>query len=123
MSDLYWILILGGLHDFFVACMIISIGVFLSFFIITIAAGAKRKEDVREKSLNILAASSIVVILCALLTIMIPSKKELYVIYGVGGTIEYLKSNPNAKELPDKCIKALERWADSVNEENNKDSE
>lgn len=119
MSDLYWILILGGLHDFFVACMIISIGVFLSFSIITIAAGAKRKEDVREKSLNILAASSIVVVLFALLTIIIPSKKEL----GVGSTIEYLKSNPNAKELPDKCIKALVRWADSVNEENNKDSE
>lgn len=118
MSDLYWILILGGLHDFFVACMIISIGVFLSFFIITIATEAKRKEDVREKSLNILVASSIVVVLCVLLTIIIPSKKEL----GVGSTIEYLKSNPNAKELPDKCIKALERWADSVNKENNKDS-
>lgn len=114
---------LGGLHDFFVACMIISIGVFLCFFIITIATEAKRKEDAREKSLNILAASSIVVVLCVLLTIMIPSKKELYMIYGVGGTIEYLKSNPNAKEIPDKCIKALERWADSVNEENNKDSE
>lgn len=123
MSDLYWILTLGGLHDFFVACMIISICVFLCFFIITIATEAKRKEDAREKSLNILAASSIVVVLCVLLTIMIPSKKELYMIYGVGGTIEYLKSNPNAKEIPDKCIKALERWADSVNEENNKDSE
>lgn len=103
--------------------MIISICVFLCFFIITIATEAKRKEDAREKSLNILAASSIVVVLCVLLTIMIPSKKELYMIYGVGGTIEYLKSNPNAKEIPDKCIKALERWADSVNEENNKDSE
>lgn len=114
---------MGGLHDFFVACMIISICVFLCFFIITIATEAKRKEDAREKSLNILAASSIVVVLCVLLTIMIPSKKELYMIYGVGGTIEYLKSNPNAKEIPDKCIKALERWADSVNEENNKDSE
>lgn len=123
MSNLYWILTLGGLHDFSVACMIISIGVFLCFFIITIATEAKRKEDAREKSLNILAASSIVVVLCVLLTIMIPSKKELYMIYGVGGTIEYLKSNPNAKEIPDKCIKALERWADSVNEENNKDSE
>lgn len=112
---------LGGLHDFFVACMIIYIGVFLCFFIITIATEAKRKEDAREKSLNALAASSIVVVLCVLLTIMIPSKKELYLIYGVGGTIEYLKSNPNAKELPDKCIKALERWADdNIGDDNKK---
>lgn len=123
MSDLYWILTLGGLHNFFVACLIISIGMFICFFIITIETESKGEEEKQEKSLNITAASSIVVILCALLTIMIPSKKELYVIYGVGGTIEYLKSNPNAKEIPDKCIKALERWADSVNEENNNNSE
>lgn len=123
MSDLYWIFTLGGLHDFFVACLVISIGIFISFFIITAIADSKGDEDTQEKALNIAAASFIVVILSTLLMIMIPSKKELYVIYGVGSTIEYLKSNPNAKELPDKCIKALERWADSVNEENNKDSE
>lgn len=123
MSDLYWIFTLGGLHDFFVACLVISIGMFISFFIITAIADSKGDEDTQEKALNIAAASFIVVILSTLLMIMIPSKKELYVIYGVGSTIEYLKSNPNAKELPDKCIKALERWADSVNEENNKDSE
>lgn len=123
MSDLYWFLILGSLHDFFVACLVISIGMFISFFIITAIADSKGDEDTQEKALNIAAASFIVVILSTLLMIMIPSKKELYVIYGVGSTIEYLKSNPNAKELPDKCIKALERWADSVNEENNKDSE
>ena len=43
-------------------------------------------------------------------------------IYDVGSAIEYLKSNQNAKELPDKCIKELERLADEVNKENNKDS-
>lgn len=123
MSDLYWILTLGGLHNFFAACLVISIGMFICFFIITAVADSKGDGDTQEKAINIAAASSIIVVLCVLLTIMIPSKKELYLIYGVGGTIEYLKSNPNAKEIPDKCIKALERWADSVNEENNKDSE
>lgn len=123
MSDLYWIFTLGGLHDFFVACLVISIGMSFSFFIITAIADSEGDKDTQEKALNIAAASFIVVILSTLLMIMIPSKKELYVIYGAGSAIEYLKSNPNAKELPDKCIKALERWADSVNEENNKDSE
>lgn len=123
MSDLYWIFTLGGLHDFFVSCLVISIGMFICFFIITAVAESKCDEDTQEKALNITSASFIAVILCTLLTIIIPSKKDLYVIYGVGGAIEYLKSNPNAKELPDKCIKALERWADCVNEENNKDSE
>lgn len=122
MSDLYWILTLGGLHNFFMACLVISIGMFICFFIITAAADSKGDEDTKEEALNITSASFIAVVLCVLLTIMIPSKKELYLIYGVGSTIEYLKSNPNTKELPDKCIKALERWADSVNEGNSKDS-
>lgn len=122
MSDLYWIFTLGGLHNFFAACLVISIGMFICFFIITAVADSKGDGDTQEKALNIAAASFIVVILCTLLTIFIPSKKELYMIYGVGSTIEYLKSNPNAKELPDKCVKALERWADE-DKENDKDSE
>lgn len=82
------------------ACLVISIGMFISFFIITAVADSKGDEDTQEKALNIATASFIAVVLCVLLTIMIPSKKELYMIYGVGGTIEYLKSNPNAKDPP-----------------------
>ena len=122
MSDLYWILTLGDLHNFFVACLVFSIGMFIYFFIITAVVDSKGDKDTQEKELNIATASFIAVILCTLLTIAIPSKKELYMIYGVGGTIEYLKSNPNAKEIPDKCVKALERWEDEFNKENNKDS-
>ena len=36
----------------------------------------------------------------------------------IGGTIDYIKSNDTAKQLPDKCIKALDKWADNINEEN-----
>ena len=32
MSDLYWTLTLGDLHNFFVACLVISIGMFICFF-------------------------------------------------------------------------------------------
>ena len=49
----------------------------------------------------------------------IPSTEQLYMIYGVGGTIDYLKENPTAKELPDKCIKALDTWVDNLNKEGN----
>lgn len=123
MSDLYWILTLGDLHNFFAACLVISIGMFIYFFIIATVADSKCDGDTQEKkALNIAASSFIVVIICTLLTIFIPSKKELYMIYGVGITIEYLKYKPNAKNLPDKCVNALERWADEFNKENNKDS-
>lgn len=42
--------------------------------------------------------------------IFIPSKKELLTIYGVGTSIEYLKQNETAKQLPDKAIIAIDKW-------------
>lgn len=33
-------------------------------------------------------------------------------IYGVGSTIDYIKENPTAKQLPDKCVKILDKWVD-----------
>lgn len=52
------------------------------------------------------------------MNIFIPTTNEALLIYGVGGTIDYVKSNKTAKQLPDKCIKALDKWADNINEEN-----
>ena len=44
-------------------------------------------------------------------------KNDALLIYGVGGTIDYVKSNETAKQLPDKYIKALDKWVDNLNEE------
>jgi hypothetical protein len=56
--------------------------------------------------------------------LFVPTTKEALVIYGVGGTIDYLKENPTAKQIPDKCIKALDKWVDSLAEEKkNKEEE
>ena len=48
----------------------------------------------------------------------IPSTKEAMLIYGIGGTLDYIKSNDKAKQLPDKCIDALTRYVDSIEKEN-----
>lgn len=54
-----------------------------------------------------------------LIEVFIPTTKEALVIYGVGGTVDYLKANPTAKKLPDKCINALDKWVDSFSAEKN----
>lgn len=41
----------------------------------------------------------------------------MYLIYGVGGTIDYLKDNETAKQLPDKVVIALDKYIDSLNED------
>lgn len=46
--------------------------------------------------------------------IFIPSKGELYMIYGVGSVIDYVKTNPTVKKLPDKVINILDAMADNT---------
>ncbi|EXZ39654.1 putative membrane protein [Bacteroides fragilis str. 1007-1-F  len=38
---------------------------------------------------------------------------------GIGGTIDYIRQNETAKQLPDKCIKALDLFMDKVIEDGN----
>lgn len=43
-------------------------------------------------------------------------------IIGIGGAYDYLKTNQTANELPDKCIKALDKLItekDTINNETN----
>ena len=44
---------------------------------------------------------------------LVPSTKQAYIIWGVGGTIEYLRNNKDAEQLPDKTLKILNKWADN----------
>ena len=53
------------------------------------------------------------------MAVITPSTKDLYAIYGIGGVIDYVQSNETAKQLPDKTIKALDKWLDEMNKENN----
>lgn len=46
--------------------------------------------------------------------VFIPSTKNLLIIYGVGGTIDYVKENKVANKIPDKCIKALDKYLDDA---------
>ena len=55
-------------------------------------------------------------ILVGIITFM-PSTRDAYIIYGVGGTLDYLQSNPTAKKLPDKCIVALDKFLDSISKD------
>lgn len=47
----------------------------------------------------------------------LPDKQDLLEIYGIGGTIDYIKRNDKAKELPDKVVDALTRYVDSIEKE------
>lgn len=71
---------------------------------------AKKLFFIEKKISNCLLyikKSIIAAIVILLLLAFIPSTKDCYIIYGVGNTIEYLKSNKEANKLPNNAIKAL----------------
>ena len=42
----------------------------------------------------------------------VPSESKLYVIYGIGNTIDYIRTNDKAKQLPDKAIDCIYKYLD-----------
>ena len=57
------------------------------------------------------------------INIFIPTTNQALLIYGVGGTIDYIKSNDTTKQLPDKCVKALDKYLDNINKEEEKEND
>lgn len=62
--------------------------------------------------------SSIIVSICVLVMIFVPSKKELYWIYGGGTVLEYVQNNEDMQKLPDKAVKALNVYFDKYVDNN-----
>lgn len=119
MSTLYWINVLDNINFLFVFIFTASLLFSVAIFIINLTCmpdkisktlDYKRFTKTKNWAYTLLIISTLVIT-------FVPSKRELYIIYGIGGTIDYLKENPTAKELPDKCIKALDTWVDNLNKE------
>ncbi len=115
MSELYWITVLGNLHIIGGTFLIISSLLLMPSVAFSITA--KENEDYKE----IVCGLKVVVstwVVALLLTVFIPSEEKLYVIYGIGTTIDYIKENETAKQLPDKAIKALDIYLETLTNEN-----
>lgn len=56
------------------------------------------------------------------LSVLTPTKNEALLIFGVGGTIDYVKNNEVVKQLPDKCVDALDAWVESLNIKNKEET-
>lgn len=117
MNDIYWLTRFDNLHTISTVILIASL---ISLVIFTIVYFANYDEDLesekRYKKLGKRFAlwSIIPAVIGAMGVIFIPTTKEAFAIWGIGGSIDYLRQNPTAKKLPDKCIDALDRWVDTL---------
>ena len=111
MTEIYWITRLDAIGSFFFAIALIT-GIFGVIILMAsiICYAQNELEEVPLKKVCIGLISTCII--SSFILIFIPSTKDMYMIYGVGSTIDYLKENETAKQLPDKCIKYLDKWID-----------
>lgn len=129
MTEMYWITRLDAICNFLsavtVVCFMIStvtciFAMYNRFEADDYEEGGKYYNCYMQKFkmlLNYFKRFTFAVIVVSSINFFIPTTNEALMVYGIGGTIDYVKSNKTAKQLPDKCIKALDKWADNLNEE------
>lgn len=130
MNELYWITRLDAIDTLFTIAMVIGLIAVAIFSIVyyvnngqAIYENSRGRESYSEEyrgyantCLKGLRYSIPITLISLILFVLTPTTKQAMLIYGVGGTIDYLKENPTARQLPDKCIKALDKWVDTLSE-------
>lgn len=131
MNEIYWITRLDA-----ICCILICISVLSSFVLLVSFYLALCSRDdaetykeyhgcwdeyMREYKKWIRNAKRCLIsfFVSVFINFFIPTTNEALLIYGVGGTIDYIKSNDTAKQLPDKCVKALDKYFDNLTKEEN----
>lgn len=114
MNEFYWIERLDAVNVAFAVIGIIAL-ICLLFVSIESYSESYTKEECIEKGIyKARKASFTIIAISLLILIFTPSTKEMYRIAGIGETINYLRQNETAKQLPDKCIKALDLFLDKI---------
>lgn len=116
MNEIYWITRLDAIQTLAIIAVFI-LGVLTSISIIGWFIDDDFENESKFKNMAIKYAAYISIPI--FLLVFIPSKRDMLMIIGIGGTIEYLKSNDTANKLPDKVIMAIDKLLDDTIEEEN----
>ena len=129
MNEIYWITRLDAICNFLTTIAVLSILISVDLAVFAMHNRFEADECLEGGEyynchmqrfkifFNYFKRSIIVTLVLFVIKTFIPTKNDALLIYGVGGTIDYIKSNSTAKQLPDKCVKALDKWVDNLNEE------
>lgn len=116
MSEIYWISRLDYICNLFIVLSIVfgAIAVVGGFTLI-VANKSDKDYPVILKTVK----KSLLMFSCSILVVIfLPNTKQAYMIWGLGGTIDYIKSNEIVQKLPDKTVQCLDKFIDKyLNEE------
>lgn len=117
MNEIYWItrldiiICLAGVVTFICVCVAIGLGI--AWF----TDGEDELLMSNETRKRIAKAMLIPLVISTLIWTFVPNSKTALMIFGLGSTVDYIKENDTLQGIPDKCVKALDAWVDSLVEE------
>ena len=112
MSEIYWITRIGALYNLFLICSILFgvSAIVAGIHYCTVVMDSFGDEEFIKKSKKLLIKSITGFFITMFCLAFTPTKNECLAIFGLGGTIDYIKSNDKAKKLPDKVVDALDKF-------------
>lgn len=113
MEEIYWITRLDGINVALTVFLAISgaftvistVGYFITKDISEIDSAYEGWTTLWSKIFKYAAPSSLIL---TFLLVFTPTTKEILMIYGVGGTLDYVQSNEKIQQLPDKVVDAID---------------
>ena len=117
MNSIYWLTRLDNIQGIIILFLILSIIGLIILIVILINDYIDDGEYFHindytgVKKWLIVCCSFVIINILGL--VFIPNTKEACIIYGVGGTIDYIKQSKEAKQIPDKVVKALNEYLDN----------
>lgn len=118
MTELYWITRLDSIVGVFSAVTFFS-SIATTILSIIWFFGFEELSNKRIKHIKRTLMISFSIFFVSLMaSTFIPTTKEACAIYGIGGTIDYLKTDSIANKLPHKVIVAIDNYLEEVNTKN-----
>ena len=117
MNEIYWITRLDGIVTLAGMLCVVST---IAFILLAVLAFVDREDEMvmsGKRRRQWCRGSVIVLAISALMCLFVPGSKQAMLIWGIGQTVDYIQENEAVKELPDKCVEALEVWLESLTEE------
>lgn len=114
MNEIYWITRLDSLEVLFIIMIGVPGIIWFVYFLALIDGSIDSMKSTFKYTLPFIFVGTLGLV-------FVPNKQDALLILGVGGTIDYIKTNETIKEIPDKCIDALDAWVSSL-KDNSKQS-
>jgi hypothetical protein len=113
MIEMYLFSIISNLSILVLIILILTAILFVAL-IMAYLTGDFYDDDEESKIKIWIKRVFIILISVSILSVFIPSQSQLIKIVGIGGTVDYIQSNETVKQLPDKCIKALDLYLEET---------